>query len=207
MAKVSVGFSTHNYSDKELNVKASTISDNLTNNPNFPTLGDTASLIKTKNETFGGLLTKMADGNKQLTAMKNNARTELELSLRGGALKVQDISGGDEVLILSSGYDYNRKSSPVGILDQPLNVQVKLGKISGSLEMTWDVVNGAYIYEIRYTQNPKTDASVYSNLTSTKRKILIENLTPGQTYSLQVAGVGSDPKRVWSVEIISCYVS
>ena len=84
---------------------------------------------------------------------------------------------------------------------------VKLGKLSGSLEMTWDVVNGAYIYEIRYTQNPKTDASVYTNLTSTKRKILIENLTPGQTYSLQVAGVGSDPKRVWSVEIISCYVS
>ena len=117
------------------------------------------------------------------------------------------MSNGDEVLILSTGFDINRKPTPVGILNQPVNLQIKLGKITGTLEVSWDVVPGAYSYEIRYTQMPKTDTSIYNNITSTKRKIMLENLTPGQTYAIQVAGVGSDPKRVWSVETVSCYVS
>ena len=205
--KVSVDFSTHNFSDKELTVKAGTIADDLTDNPNFPTLAETAASIKTKNGIFADLLTKMADGNKQLTVDKNNARQQLENSLLSGALKVQDISEGDESKILSSGFDINRKATQVGILDQVINVQIRQGKLTGSLEVSWDTVNHAYSYEIRYTKNPKTETSVFAHTTSTKHKILLEDLVPGQTYIVQVAGVGSDTKRVWSVEVISCYVS
>ena len=205
--KVSVDYSTHNYSDKGLSVKAKTIADDLTNNPNFTTLAETATLIRTKKTIFDDLLSKMVDGNKQTTVLKNNARADLESALKTGALKVQELSGGDEAIILSSGYDVNRKGTPVGVLNQVVNVQIRPGNLSGSLEVSWDVVDHSYSYEIRYTQNPKTTASIYTNITSTKRKILIENLTPGQTYTLQVAAVGSDPRRVWSVEVISCYVS
>jgi hypothetical protein len=207
IARVSVDHSTHNYSDKDLSVKAKTISDNLTEIPIFLTLAETAALIKAKKIVFDDFLSKMPGGNKQITVLKNNARLDLESVLKSGALKVQDISGGDEAIILSSGYDITRKGTPVGILDQVVNLQIKLGKLSGSLEISWDVVDHAYSYEIQYTKNPKTDDSVYKIVTSTKRKILLENLIPGQTYSVKVAAVGSDPKRVWSVEIISCYVS
>jgi len=205
--KVSIDFSTHNYSDKELAVQGQTVSDNLTDNPTFPTLKDAAAAIKAASDILNGYLASMATGNKQLTAEKNVARTTLENLLSTTALKVQDISGGDEVKILSSGFEINRKPAPVGVLDQVMNVQVKLGITSGSLDITWDVVNHAYSYEIRFTKNPKTDASVYTSVTSTKHKVTLENLTPGQTYIVQVAGVGSDPKRVWSVEVITCYVS
>ena len=205
--KVSIDFSTHNYSDKELAVQGQTVSENLTDNLNFPTLKDAATAIKAASDILYGYLANMATGNKQLTAEKNVARTNLENLLSTTALKVQDISGGDEVKILSSGFEINRKPGPVGILDQVMNVQVKLGKTAGSLDVTWDVVNHAYSYEVRFTKNPKTDASVYISITSTKRKVTIENLTPGQTYIVQVAGIGSDPKRVWSVEVITCYVS
>jgi len=92
-------------------------------------------------------------------------------------------------------------------LDQVINVQIKQGKLTGSLEVSWDTVNHAYSYEIRYTKNPKTETSVFTHTTSTKHKILLEDLVPGQTYIVQVAGVGSDTKRVWSVDVISCYVS
>ena len=205
--KVSVDFSTHNYSDKELAVQGQTVSDNLTDNPTFPTLKETAAAIKAASDILNGYLANMATGNKQLTAEKNVARINLENLLGATALKVQDISGGDEVKILSSGFEINRKRTPVGVLDQVMNVQVKLGKTSGSLDISWDVVSNAYSYEIRYTKNPKTDASIYAGVTSTKRKVTIENLIPGQTYIVQVAAVGSNSKRVWSVEVITCYVS
>lgn len=205
--KVSINFSTNNFSDKELAVMGQTVGENLADNANFPTLKETAAAIKTASDVLNGYLANMATGNKQLTAEKNVARTNLENLLGAAALKVQDISEGDEIKILSSGFETNRKRTPVGVLDQVLNVQVKLGKVTGSLDISWDVVSNAYSYEIRYTKNPKTDASIYTNITSTKRKVTIENLTPGQTYIVQVAGIGSDPKRVWSVEVITCYVS
>jgi hypothetical protein len=205
--KVSVDFSTHNYSDKELAIQGLTVGENLSNNPNFPTLNETATGIKSASEILNGYLANMASGNKQLTAEKNLARTNLENMLGSAALKVQDLSGGDEVKIISSGFEINRKRTPVGVLDQVVNVQIKPGNLSGSLEVSWDVVNHSYSYEIRYTKNPKSDDNVYTSVTSTKRKILLENLIPGQTYSVKVAAVGSDPKRVWSLEVISCYVS
>ena len=143
-AKVSIDFSTHNFNDKELNVKASSIADGLADNPGFPSLKESSVQIKTKNEYYGGLLAKMELGNRQITAEKNAARIDLEGILKTTGLKVQDLSNGDEVLILSTGFDINRKPTPVGILNQPVNLQIKLGKITGTLEVSWDVVPGAY---------------------------------------------------------------
>lgn len=206
-SKVSVDFSTHNFTDKELAVQGHTVSDNLDDNSNFPTLKEAATEIKSASDILNGYLASMATGNKQVTAEKKQARTNLEDILRATALKVQDISEGDEIKILSSGFLTNKKRTPAGTLDQVVNVQIKPGKVSGSLNISWDVVSNAYSYEIRYTSNPKTDAPVYISITSTKSKVILENLIPGQTYIVQVAGVGSDPKRVWSVEVITCYVS
>ena len=47
MAKVSIDFSSHNYTDQDLCIKANTISGDLTNNPDFPTLAQDAVLIGT----------------------------------------------------------------------------------------------------------------------------------------------------------------
>lgn len=71
-AKVCVDFSKHNYPNKTLNVKSTTITEDLTNNPNFPTLADKVALLKSKNEIFGELLAKVENGNKQLTAEKKS---------------------------------------------------------------------------------------------------------------------------------------
>jgi len=205
--KISVDFSTHNYSDKELVVQGLTVSDKLTDNPYYPTLQETATTIKSLSTVLNGFLAGMASGNKQLTAEKNAARADLETILSSTALKVQDISGGDEIKILSTGLETNRKPTPIGILDQVVNVQVKLGSISGTLEVSWDGVNRASSYEVRYCTNPKGYPPIYLSVTSTKRKVILGGLNLGQTYIVQVAGIGSDPKRVWSVEVITCYVS
>ena len=205
--KVSVDFSRHSYPDKSLNVKSSNIVENLTNNPNFPTLADKVAILKSKNDIFGEMLAKIEIGNKQMTAEKNNARVDLEDILRSIALNVQDISQGDDAKILSAGFDINRKATPVGVLDQVVNVQVNQSKISGSLDVTWDVLEHAKSYIVRYAKYPISVENLYQYATSTKHKLAIDNLEKANKYIIQVAGVGAAPERVWSVEVVSCFVS
>lgn len=201
--KVIVDYSSNRYSDQDLSVKAITIGDDLTDNPSFPTLAEAATAIKAKNASFMSLLSKMAEGNKQVTIEKNKVRGELEDLLGSTALKVQDISMGDEQLILSAGFDVKRKPAPVGLLDRPANVKANPGPTRGSLEISWDVVPNAYIYEIQYTEAPITADSVWIRISITKHKLIIEGLVRGRAYAIQVAAAGSDPRRVWSDEIIS----
>lgn len=203
MNKVSLDFSTNQYSDAELSIKASTVIRSLDGNTNFPTLAANVASLKTSTATFDESLAKMGEGNKQITAAKNIARANLvEILCETGRL-VQNISKGDEVLILSSGFDMNRKPTPIDTLDQPGNLAVKPGKISGSLDISWDVVSHARSYEVRYCKLPKTETTVYEKVTTPKHKITLEGLIPGQQYAIQIAGVGSNPKRVWSFEIVS----
>jgi hypothetical protein len=206
-AKASADFSANKFSDNGLNIIAGTIAYNLINVPLFIPLATIAAEIKARNDYYGDLLTKISEGNKQMTVIKNNARAGLEEILRSTAPKIQNICNGDMDSILSSGFHVNRKHHQAGILDMPLNVIVKPGKTTGSLDISWNAVAHARIYEIRYTPMPETENSAFLTSTSTRRKFTLENLTPGLTYIIQVAGVGADPKRIWSVQVISCYVS
>ncbi len=203
MSKINLDFSSNQYPDAGLKVKGSTIAGNLAGNTYFETLAPYVVTIREKVTTFDEFLAKMADGNKKVTAEKNVARANLVDVLSETGRMVQNISKGDEVILLSSGYDLKRKPVYVEILDQPVNVMVRPGKISGTLDISWDVVDHARSYEVRYTRIPKTDDSVYEKLTTPKHKMILDNLISGQQYVLQIAGVGSDPRRTWSFEIVS----
>jgi len=96
----------------------------------------------------------MAQGNKQLTNEKNQSRSGLEDVLGSTALQVQDLSNGDENFILSAGFDVKRKPTPVGLLERPANVVANPGPRRGSLEISWDVVPNARLYELEIIEYP-----------------------------------------------------
>jgi len=60
-------------------------------------------------------------------------------------------------------------------------------------------------YVIEYTEGPITTDSVWIQTTTTKHKLLIEDLNSGKQYFFRVAGGGSDPSRAWC-DIVGCYV-
>jgi len=201
--KVILDYSTNRYTDSEFGVKTSTIATSLAGNPNFESLKDKAAEIKTQGDTYRGWLDRMPEGSKQVTLAKNESRKLLEDTLNDTGIKIQDLSGGDEKLILSTGFDVRRKPAPVGLLERPVNVTAKAGPRRGSLEISWDVVPNAYMYEIEYADAPSTEDSKWIHTSNTKRKIVIDGLTRGKAYVIRVAAAGSDPGRVWSDEIIS----
>src|ERR1035437_1793484 len=106
---LSINFSSNIYPDKDLFVKTNTIVESLTGNRIYTSIADDVTILKTKNDLLGSFLSRMATGNKQLTAEKNVARKDLEDYLHVIGARVQDISAGNEVLLLSSGFDLRRK--------------------------------------------------------------------------------------------------
>jgi len=201
--KVTVDYSTNRYSDLELKSKGDNVVICLTDNPKFVTLVAIVALIKAQLIEFGNLLALMPQGNKQVTLDKNKSRAILENLLGSTALQVQDLSGGDEGTIIGAGFDVKRKPAPIGLLERPTKLEAKEGPIRGSLEVSWNVVPNAYIYELQYTEAPSTDDSKWIRISSTKRKLIIDGLIRGKAYAIKVAAAGTDPGRVWSDEIIS----
>lgn len=206
IAKVSKDLSSNRYTDADLNVKAGHIVTCMTGNANFQNPNPALEVVSTANTDYKEGLDKSQSGNKADTVNKNNLRATLVLLLQQLGDYVQTASGGNEAIILTSGFDVNKKPSAVGVLDKPDNFKIAMGANRGSVVASCDVVDHAQFYEFEYTEGTPTASSVWVKQTSTKHKILIEGLVSGKEYTFRVAGAGSDPSRVWSNSITTFVV-
>lgn len=197
-SKVSIDFSMNKYTDKELLVKASYIISQMTGNTHFPSPIPVLNELTEGKDNFNTSLMKVVDGNHQDTVEKNNRRLVLENLLRMEGAYVQSVSLGSEEIILTSGFDTNKKASPVGPLPMVTGIAAKSGLSRGSLEISWNVVPHANMYEIKYTEAPINENSVWVYTSVTKHRIVIEGLVQGKQYAFLIAAAGSDPSRNWS---------
>jgi len=201
--KVIRDFSSGRYSDPELSVMASHVIKLMTENAHFPNPNPALDVIATANEAYLASLNKAQNGSKEDTAIKNNNRKNLESLLKTETDYVQRISKGDEAIILSSGFEVNRKPTTVGPLVKATGLTVKAGDNKGSMAVNCNIVNRATFYEFEFTEAPSSPNSIWQKRTSTKHRLLIDGLTSGKQYIFRVAGAGSDPSRNWSDEISS----
>ena len=204
-SKVIVDFSTTKYTDARLYSRANHIIDKIDGNPHFADVQPLLPALRESTTTYTATLAKAQSGSKEATAHKNQARAALIAVLKQIAARVQAISDGDKTLILSSGYDVNKKWSKVGSLGKPSNFRLQQGSNKGSIYLVCDPIAGAGIYEVEYTEGIPTPNSLWMKQTSTKRKITIADLTSGKQYTFRMAGGGSHLSRIWS-EMISSFV-
>ncbi len=202
-SKISIGFSSGKYTDAELSNKANFIYEKMTGNTNFVTPEPPLTDLKTANDTYIVSLAKAESGTKEDTVIKNNNRAMLIAVLKLLANYVQITSRGDEAVILSSGYDVNKKPSTVGQLSKPENLIVKQGGNKGTVVVACDVVAYANFYEFEYTESPATADSNWILRTTTRHRMEFDGLTSGKQYTFRVAGAGTDPSRIWSEEVTS----
>jgi hypothetical protein len=175
----------------------------MTDNTNFATPDPALANITAANNALIAAMAKVQNGSKEDTVIKNNCRSALETLLKSETDYVQRISNGDEAIILSSGFDVNKKPGTVGQLAKPANLVMKPGENRGTLWLSCDVVPNSSFYEFAYTEAPVTANSIWIQKTTTKHKLLIEGLVSGKQYTSRVAGAGSDPSRVWSDDVSS----
>lgn len=201
--KVIKDFSSGRYSDSELSVKASHVIEQMTKNASFPTPNPPLELIGESNAGFIVALQNVEGGSREDTVIKNNRRKIVENLLKLETDYVQQVSEGDEAIILSSGFDVYKKPGLVGPLAKATGLNLKAGENKGSIVAACNVVPNAAFYEFEYTDAPNHAGSIWIKRTTTKHKLLIDALTSGKQYVFHVAGAGSDPARNWSDEISS----
>jgi len=202
-SKVLRDFSPRRYTDLELSVKASHVVEQMTGNAHFPTPSPALTTITSANNNYIVCLNKVGNGSREDTVLKNDSRKMIESLLKQETSYVQITSGGDEAIILSSGFDVNKKPAAVGPLPKATGLQVKPGNNKGTILANCNVVANASFYEFEYTDAPIAPNCIWIVKTSTKHRLLIEGLTSGKQYVFRVAGAGSDSSRNWSDEIHS----
>jgi hypothetical protein len=201
--KLLLGFTR--YGNDALDNKAREIVQGMTGNPHFPTPVPALADVQTALTIYQDALSQASKGGTEKTAIKNQRRRELETLLKRLGSYVEDTAQGNDVMLISSGFDLAKLREPVGILQKPAKVKVISGPVPGSVKILAESVAGAESYLFEYTLVPPTEATVWNKEVSTSRTFTITNLLRGKEYIFRVAGVGAHPMRVYS-DTVSMYV-
>ena len=110
---------------------------------------------------------------------------------------VQKTSGGDEEIILSSGFGVRKTPSPRAIPETPQAVRVLSATHNNELNFVWRAVNGAKAYVVEYSADPFFNMNTGTGL-STKAKFKAGNLFEGNKYWFRVFAINAAGKSGWS---------
>ncbi|PTN07900.1 fibronectin type III domain-containing protein [Mangrovibacterium marinum] len=203
MSKAIIDFSSSRFTDAGLSVNTNQIIEKMTDNSAFPDPDPSLETIQTANDNYFQSLDNAKNGTPEDTAIKNKLRKELEQLLHQVGEYVQFTSKGDELLILSAGFEVARKRETVGALPKPKTLELKPGDNKGSIRLICSTVPNASFYVFEYRELSNGDDPEWKKLVSTKHSMLIEGLTSGKQYAFRAAGGGSDDSRNWTSEIAS----
>ena len=197
IVKAAIGFLS-SYSDAQLITTVRALVEGLTNNANFPAPTPKLDIVTTALDAFVVAVADAANGGKELTSMKNAKRRELASVVRQLASYVTITSDGNLTTLLSAAFPVQKPNrSKIGVLPAPEVPHVKLGPKSGQMDASTTPLVGGYVYNWRAAL--ASAPTVYVKVAQTTgARHLFEELTPGQTYIVQVSVVGSAGMSDWS---------
>ena len=187
--------------------KAGFIIASLTGNPHFPepwppqapTLAQLNDAFNAYRDAYHASLTR----DTLKIAQRDIARQELIDLFKRLASYLELVAQGDATILATTGYDLRHdivRGTNSGLLDAPADFRVVQGKQSGTLDIHAAKLAGAGSYEVHIAQgDPNIEANwKQAALSKTCSHIIVEGLTPGQTYWLRLRGIGSAGAGLWT---------
>lgn len=173
--------------DADLVEFANTTVINMTGNAAFPEPAVPLPEVSAANTKFQNAIVAAAQGGLGLTAAKDAEREKLLPLLRTQASYVQTVSNDDLAVILSSGFSVNSTSRTSVPLPKP-NIENIDNFASTQLMVKLTTIPNARAYEVRL--NTGDDKWANAGVFTKSRRVLLENLIPGKTYTIQARAVG-----------------
>ena len=156
--------------------------------------------VQTAADDLASALAAQPHGGTAATAFKKNKRDELISLLRRMAHYVQDNSGGDSAVVLSTGFALTAWRPAGSTIEKPSIMRIDFGNTS-QLNVRVRPISRARCYEVRYaaagggaTESPWESAGLFTN----SRLMIVSRLTPGTTYVFQVRAIASNGYSDWS---------
>jgi len=200
MKKSFVKLSFINLKPTEKVDKATKIVNHMTGNANFATPAPTLPVVQAAADALNTALLNL-DGNTEKTAIKNMAEAELDSLVNSLGGYVQAASEGDEVKILSSGFEVRKQRTPATVLGPVAGLTIKLGANPGEVVFKWKGIKGGNLNAVVYAENPVEGAEMRPIAQTTKSRITISNLQRGVVYYFRIAVINSAGIGPWSEAI------
>lgn len=189
-------------SDEHLSTLASTVYNAMESNSYFDMPSPKLEDVKTVIDEFDDKLAMARrKGSPYDTAVKNEARKELEGILAELAFYVNKIADGNLPVLLSSGFTV---SGDHRTLYEPTRVEgVKLsdGRQSGQIVLRFEMQENIRIYEYCYASERDEDLEhIWGEIlkTSSSNGNLIASAIPGQYYFAKVRAINTKGVGEWS---------
>jgi hypothetical protein len=200
MAKVRTNASKMSLS--QLQAAVGNVITKMTGNANFatpnPPLATMSSLLA-DSQTKAAAYVAAVNAAEQVMTERDLAKKALADAYELLAAYVQNQSAGDEVVILSSGYDVRGTPIPVGPIGQVLNLSVTEGDGPGMLDTQWDPTKGATGYEVALTTGADPATATYTQVAlPTGSKTTLTGQTSGTRVWIKVRAIGSEGPGPWS---------
>ena len=171
------------FKDDELFVKGTHIYDSLDGNLSFPGLAGKLPDLQTALNEYSPALAAADGGSKLDTAVKNEKRAALIEILRDIGEDVNDEADGDEVKIVSSGYDMSKDEEPVGTLPPPEDMDLEFGADPGEMYVKLTPAPRGAKYLVLYAEDPMPDDDKdWHQQFSTTSKVMLSGLESGKKH-------------------------
>ncbi|MCS3798253.1 fibronectin type III domain-containing protein [Niastella sp. OAS944] len=193
-------FPFKNSRDAEVAKAANRIISNVKGNSFFPDTSLVQELEK-RTSKFQVSMNNAADGSRTLIAVrKEDRRSLIDIMVQLG-FYVMQVSNGDRVKMLSSGFDLAKENGGARLLATIQSMVVTNGN-PGEANILVNSVKGARAYVHQYSADPPSETTVWVSETTAHRKHTITGLKPLVTYWFRVIAIGLNGQSVIS-EVIS----
>ena len=177
-------------SDSSLNFKAKTVVLSLTGNINFPVMTPTIADFTITQTNFSNALEKATSGDRQLIALKNQAKDELLNAMRQLAMDVDAQANGDKALLISSGFDLGSSGDSGSVLGLPSDFKILDGMNAGELKFSCKRAVNAISYILEYTDELPTPETQWKIQPSSTRELTVRGLRSGVRIYGRMKAVG-----------------
>ena len=195
-----VGF--HQMGDDQLSTEAGSVLTSMTANVYFTTPAPALSVLETALEDYREKLEiARRRGSPMDTTLKNQTRAVLADVLVELGAYVRFIAKGDLAIIQSSGFQPSAVYVPGSKPDVPQNVQLLNHLGDGELQLKFNRVYYALVYEYRLAEVSETQEPLVwrdRQTTTNSMKTIISGLTRGVEYEVQVRAINRHGRSAWS---------
>ena len=176
--------------------------ESLTNNPHFPDAGPwRAMLLAATNELEASY--NAAQSSRQITASKISFQHEKAKEFNHiMATVARDVANASNLVpekVLSAGFNLCGANKAIGVLTVPTGFTVSPSEHSGTMEMYWKTVRGAFTYSIERALDQTGELEWSQVATTSKTRATVNSMTSGQKYWFRVSALGTAGKSPPSV--------
>lgn len=185
------------YTDSDFGNRATEILGSLTDNANFP--GLQLNALQTAVAEFKAKLAVSGRWFPRVnTFEKNEARELCEKLLKSIAKECMNTAKENIEMLATTGFDLWKKRRPVGTLPKTIIMSATAGPNKGDLTIVAKKIARTTYYEFQLALVTNGIYGKWVSYASTKKSIIISNLTSQSLYAIRVAAAGSNTERIWS---------